>query len=303
MADNRHDNDDDWIRRVGQEFGATVEIEVVSPPQPASIIEAARGRGLVRAGIVSCTACELHCGMPVTPVPYSAPPLHVNPPSFIAIGEGPGPEEASRGMPFVGKSGKLLRAMLGTVGLNVESVMFANVVSCWPKDASGKGTRAPTDKEAMACRGNLIGQVLLSVQHPYVLLVGGTALRSVRPDLKVSRVHGQVFLWNVEVEEEVVGTWVVMPILHPAAILRQRVFKEPTILDLRKWADIVKGELDALSCLYDTCVICGEWLAHLDPDGIGYCDRHWARHGRDWQQARVFWRGKGKETGQQELGV
>lgn len=273
-----------------------MEVEIVAPPEYPGDMAMARYRGLVKHTIQSCTACELVCGMQelgVSPVPYSAPFT----PSFCVVGEGPGSDESRVGRPFVGRSGKLLRAMLGAVGITGSDVLFANVVSCWPKASDGKATRAPTQKEAAACRGNLLAQTLLC-RKPYVLLVGGTALSAVRPDLKVSKVHGRILLWNVEVEGEVFQSYYCMPILHPAAILRQRVLKDPTMDDLRRWADIVKGEIDPEVLLgVDkqgelTCVICGDYMSHFDPDGVGYCEKHWGRHGREWLAARD--RGEGQ---------
>jgi Uracil-DNA glycosylase len=58
----------------------------------------------------------------------------------MLIGEGPGKNEEAQGMPFVGRSGKLLRRILQ--GLNVEDVCyFSNVVSCRScrQDVDGSG--------------------------------------------------------------------------------------------------------------------------------------------------------------------
>lgn len=262
-----------------------MEIEITSRPNidPTTM---AKLRGLVTRQVSSCTACGLVCGMPHGPVPYTGPSDGL----FTAIGEGPGPDESRLGAPFVGRSGKLLRAMLSQVHIGWDQVLRANVVSCWPKTTDGKGTRAPSDAEARACRENLLSQVGIG-NAPFVLLVGGTALRAVRPDLKVSKIHGMIFLWTMVdplTGSNLWSNWV-MPILHPAAILRQRVLKEPTIQDLKLWADIVKGEMDPAMCLSDGCVVCNDFLSHYDPDGVGYCEKHWGRHGNDWKLAREFW--------------
>lgn len=274
---------DDTIELLPPEWEARIVLEMRSLPNVAGP-QLAAARGLCRRLVSSCEACRLVDAMPHGPVPFTGPEAGGEP-LFAAIGEGPGQQETRQGRPFVGPAGKLLRAMLAQVGLPASQVLFANVVSCWPRTGEGKNVKArtPTNDEMMACRYNLDAQVQLSTR-PYVLLVGGTALKAVRPDLKVSDIHGRLFVW-----QRPEGSRWVMPILHPAAILRQQAFKEGTIRELRQWADIVLGEADPMAVLPDTCVKCGHYLDHIDPDGIGYCQAHWGRYGGNWQLARTAW--------------
>lgn len=259
------------------------------PPFPPSPQYAA-ARGLVRRQIKSCTACGLHCGMRDGPVPYQSVTI---PPWFGVLGQSPGDKEDEKGIPFIGPAGRLLRAMFGNAGIDSQEVLFMNAVSCWPKGRQGD---VPTDSELRACRSNVRNQILLLGDRPFILLVGGTALKVVRPDLKVSKHHGRVFLWQ---REE--GTYTVMPILHPAAILRQRFLKEPTIKDIVRWVEIVEGNINPLDALAEDCIICGAYLTHLDPDGIGYCDEHWLRYGNNWQRARDYWEVKDNAPEQPRL--
>lgn len=218
-------------------------------------------------------------------MPFDAPLR----PSFVALGEAPGPDEDVRGTPFVGRSGKLLRATLRDAGFNDGEMMFANTVSCFPNDKSK--IRAPTQDEMMACRGNLMDQLELAGTR-YVLFCGATALKAFRDDLKVSQVHGQVFIWE--------SRWAVMPVYHPAGILRQRHLADAWYDDLVKWKDIVREETSALSALSMTCSRCGDWAEWHDPDGVGFCTRHWKRYGDSWKTQRARW---GTQTQTKTVGM
>jgi uracil-DNA glycosylase family 4 len=261
------------LAEVMAEFGAHSEVELA--PIGGSIEHGpalARQRGLIRRRIASCAACGLRAGCSA-PVPFEAPPG----PICAVIGEAPGADEDRRGRPFVGPSGKLLRAMLKVAGIEPDEVLWANTASCRPPE-----NRAPTGDEMAACRGNLMDQLDLGPR--YVLLVGATALSAFRSDMKISQVQGQVFVW--------MGKWVVMPILHPAALLRRRELKKPTQDQLAKWSMIVKEEVEALYCLGDRCIRCGDVLDHYDPDGVPYCSTHFPRYGNSWRKERSRWETK-----------
>ena len=59
------------------------------------------------------------------------------------IGEAPGRDEDIEGLPFVGRSGKLLDRMLAAIGLDRTSVYIANIVPWRPP-----GNRTPTPQES-----------------------------------------------------------------------------------------------------------------------------------------------------------
>ena len=58
------------------------------------------------------------------------------------VGEAPGADEDREGLPFVGRSGKLLDRMLAAIGLDRTSVYVANIVPWRPP-----GNRTPTPQE------------------------------------------------------------------------------------------------------------------------------------------------------------
>ena len=62
------------------------------------------------------------------------------------VGEAPGRDEDIEGLPFVGRSGKLLDRMLAAIGLDRTQVYIANIVPWRPP-----GNRTPTPQESAIC--------------------------------------------------------------------------------------------------------------------------------------------------------
>src|SRR3712207_5134990 len=74
---------------------------------------------------------------------------------LVFVGEGPGAEEDRQGLPFVGRSGKLLdQLVLEEMGLTRDDFYIANVVKCRPP-----GNRDPRPEEIEACRPFLESQL------------------------------------------------------------------------------------------------------------------------------------------------
>ena len=66
---------------------------------------------------------------------------------IMFVGEAPGREEDIEGLPFVGRSGKLLDRMIAAIGLNRTNAYIANVIPWRPP-----GNRTPTPQETQICR-------------------------------------------------------------------------------------------------------------------------------------------------------
>ena len=65
---------------------------------------------------------------------------------IMFVGEAPGREEDIEGLPFVGRSGKLLDRMIAAIGLDRSSAYIANVIPWRPP-----GNRTPTPQEIQIC--------------------------------------------------------------------------------------------------------------------------------------------------------
>ena len=82
------------------------------------------------------------------------------------VGEAPGREEDIEGLPFVGRSGKLLDRMMAAIGLDRSSAYIANVIPWRPP-----GNRTPTPQETQICLPFIQRQIELV--NPDVLVTLG----------------------------------------------------------------------------------------------------------------------------------
>jgi uracil-DNA glycosylase family 4 len=107
----------------------------------------------------------------------------------LFVGEAPGWDEDSAGLPFIGRSGKILNSMIDL--LLDEGIEFTygitNVVACIPtekNEATGKvSIRAPSKTEADACRFRLLETIRIANPRLIVLL-GKTSKKYVRIPMK-----------------------------------------------------------------------------------------------------------------------
>jgi uracil-DNA glycosylase family 4 len=88
---------------------------------------------------------------------------------LMFVGEGPGADEDTSGVPFVGRAGQLLNNMIQAMGLKREEVYIANIVKCRPP-----ANRAPEPVEANTCDQFLLQQIDV-VQPQVVVALGATA--------------------------------------------------------------------------------------------------------------------------------
>ena len=127
---------------------------------------------------------------------------------LMFIGEGPGEQEDSQGLPFVGRAGELLTSMIEK-GLQVarSDVYICNIVKCRPPN-----NRTPLPAEVAACKPFLDGQI--NAVRPKAIVALGKPATSLLlgRDVAITRLRGT---W-----QEYRGI-PVMPTFHPAYVLRQ----------------------------------------------------------------------------------
>ena len=156
----------------------------------------------LRDRAAGCTRCELSTTR--TPVVFGTG--HRDSP-LVVVGEAPGEQEDLSGEPFVGRSGTLLRRVIGEeTGLDPADCCIVNVVKCRPPQ-----NRDPRPAEVAACRPWLDEQ--LEVVSPTVVLtVGNFASRLLLGTREgITRLRGRSYPWR---DAHLV------PTLHPAAVLR-----------------------------------------------------------------------------------
>ena len=125
----------------------------------------------------------------------------------IFIGEGPGRDEDEQGVPFVGRSGKLLTKVLHLLDIDRKEVFITNVVKCRPPE-----NRKPTPLESTTCKDILLFNQIKIIQPKVICTLGATALESLlgKP-FKITAIHGKPIPFN---------SIIVIPTYHPSYILR-----------------------------------------------------------------------------------
>src|ERR1700722_710362 len=126
------------------------------------------------------------------------------------VGEAPGRDEDIEGLPFVGRSGKLLDRMLAAIGLDRTSVYIANVVPWRPP-----GNRTPTTQETQICLPFILRQIELA--DPDVLVCMGNPSAQTLLGIKegITKTRGRWFTFNTG-KRDIRA----MPTFHPAFLLR-----------------------------------------------------------------------------------
>ena len=146
------------------------------------------------------------------------------------VGEAPGRDEDIEGLPFVGRSGKLLDRMIAAIGLDRSTAYIANVIPWRPP-----GNRTPTPQETQICLPFIQRQIELV--NPDVLVTRGNpstqTLLSTREG--IMRTRGKWFDYET-------GTRTIRAIatFHPAYLLRSPSYKKMTWLDLRAVAKVLE---------------------------------------------------------------
>ncbi len=144
----------------------------------------------------------------------------------LIIGEAPGKDEDEQGKPFVGRSGKLLDKMLGSIGLSRHSnVMISNTIYWRPP-----GNRDPTQGETASCLP--FTERLIELKKPKILLlVGKVAAQTVlRREDAISRMRGRRLSYQ---REDLTAPVNAMVMLHPAYLLRRPQEKRLAWADLQ----------------------------------------------------------------------
>lgn len=162
----------------------------------------------------NCTKCPLHQGR-THGVPGEGP---VNP-DIMFIGEAPGRNEDLQGRPFVGQAGRLLEDLLTEIGLTRDDVWIGNVVKCRPPN-----NRDPMPAEIAACSEYLERQIAL-IQPKLIATLGRYSMETFFPGARITKVHGQA---------KRTGNRVLIPMFHPAYILRNMAALPDAKRDMRK---------------------------------------------------------------------
>jgi uracil-DNA glycosylase len=149
---------------------------------------------------------------------------------IMIIGEGPGAQEDTLGIPFVGRAGKLLDKMLQSINLNRKNVYITNVVNYRPPS-----NRPPTEEEIARYLPYLTSHIEI-INPKILLLLGSTALNAIIGNEEViSKARGK---WNnIEIGDVKPFT---IASFHPAFLMRQPEQKKLAWIDLKMIRDKIK---------------------------------------------------------------
>jgi uracil-DNA glycosylase len=147
------------------------------------------------------------------------------------VGEAPGRDEDIEGLPFVGRSGKLLDRMIGAIGLDRTKVYIANVIPWRPP-----GNRTPTPQETQICLPFIQRQIELVDPEVLVTLGNPSTQTLLGAREGIMRTRGKWFHYDT-------GSRVVraLPTFHPAYLLRSPAYKRFSWQDLRAIAKALGG--------------------------------------------------------------
>jgi uracil-DNA glycosylase family 4 len=139
-----------------------------------------------------------------------------NPQSRVMlIGEAPGREEDIEGVPFVGRSGKLLDLMMAAINLNRTTAYIANIIPWRPP-----GNRTPTPQESQICLPFIQRQIELANPDILVCLGGPSAQTLLNVKDGIKRTRGKWFNFHTGAREiRAIATF------HPAYLLRSPIEK------------------------------------------------------------------------------
>ena len=170
-----------------------------------------------------CGKCDLHKSR--THFVFGMGNPHAD---ILFVGEAPGRDEDLKGLPFVGKAGKLLEKMLHALHMHREDIYIANVLKCRPP-----GNRDPLPDEVVQCEPYLKKQIDMIAPKVIVGLGRISAQVLLKTSDSLTRMRNKTHSYQG------------IPFLvtyHPAALLRNPRWKRESWQDLLKIKSLLKAE-------------------------------------------------------------
>lgn len=135
---------------------------------------------------------------------------------LMLVGEAPGRDEDIEGLPFVGRSGRLLDRILAAIGRDRTSAYIANVIPWRPP-----GNREPSPLETEICRPFIERQIELAAPSVLVTLGNPSTKLLLKAQTGIMRMRGNWSVYTTASGREIPA----MPTLHPAYLLRNPAHK------------------------------------------------------------------------------
>lgn len=212
-------------RPVGEKSAAVIERAAPMRPEPAVAIpddtQPARARELaakassleeLRAILAEFDGCNLRLTAKNLVFADGNPQADI-----MLVGEAPGRDEDLEGLPFVGRSGRLLDRMLAAIGRDRQSAYITNVIPWRPP-----GNRDPSPIETEICRPFIERQIELVAPRVLVTLGNPSSKLLLATQTGIMRLRGK---WQTHTTKSGVDV-PAMPTLHPAYLLRNPAHKQ-----------------------------------------------------------------------------
>lgn len=134
--------------------------------------------------------------------------------AVMVIGEAPGQQEDTQGIPFCGPSGQLLDKILGSIGLKPENDLYISNTVFWRPP----GNRQPSPEETAICLP-FVEKLIALVAPKLLILSGGVATTTLlNKDTSISRLRGKLYEYSNPYLASPISTLLTY---HPSYLLRQ----------------------------------------------------------------------------------
>jgi DNA polymerase len=127
--------------------------------------------------------------------------------NIVLVGECPGPDEDKQGKPFIGRSGRLLRDILYSLGVEQGDIYITNIVKCFPYNSLN-----PSPEHIKAC-SEYLEQQLREINPKLIVTLGRHSSEYfIGKSIKITKESGKMRTFE--------GKPNLLPILHPSYVLR-----------------------------------------------------------------------------------
>ena len=158
-----------------------------------------------------------------------------SPVDILFVGEAPGGDEDREGVPFIGRSGKLLREAIGAFSrVRPEQCGITNTVRCRPPR-----NRTPNKTEIRGCHPRLMAEI--AKRKPKILVaLGNVPLEALTGNTGITKYNARVMPCVLPGFEDVL----VVGCFHPAYVLRADFEMERFIVALETAQAALHGEIE-----------------------------------------------------------
>lgn len=139
----------------------------------------------------------------------------------MIIGRDPAMTETEKGVPFVGRAGRLMKAYMRQLDINPSLFRMSNVIKCWPHN-NGR-CRPPKTHEQLSCFPWLEEEINI-VQPELIIATGNVAVQNLtnKSAPNITKAHSNIYKVNILGKE-----YNLLAMFHPSYIIRSEQYMHP----------------------------------------------------------------------------